>query len=302
FGVAAVAVGVAMVEPHVAFPAALALFVAAPRARFPLAIALGILAALSLAAGGITANVAYLTAVIPAHALSEVSRDNQYSLSTIVSALGAPDATAVLIGGIAYVAALAFGVYLAARLARNGDLAYLVLIPPAIALLGGSFVHTAEIAAAVPAAFVLCTTAYDRSARLVTTLVLLAVPWMMATSAALFLAPFFPIAYLVTAFGFKRSAVYAWALASLAGILLLFALAAHPAGAPVAHHAARPFIDPNLAEASWRQFVLADSTNRPITWLLRLPTWIGLVMLALFATLRAFGTTQPQPAPLRATR
>ena len=180
--------------------------------------------------GGVAANVSYLTAVVPAHALSEVSRDNQYSLSTIVSALGAPDATAVLVGGIAYVVALVFGVIVAARLARNGDPAYLVLIPPAIALLGGSFVHTVEIAAAVPAAFLLCTTAYERSAWLVTTLVLLAVPWMMATSAALFLAPFFPIAYLVAAFGFSRSAAYASALASFAGILLLFALAGHPCG------------------------------------------------------------------------
>jgi hypothetical protein len=125
---------------------------------------------------------------------------------------------------------------------------------------------------------------------------------MMATSASMFLAPFYPVAYLIGAFGFPRTAVYTSALASLTGILLLFVFAAHPAGSPIAHHAARPFIDPSLAEASWRQFVLSDSTNRPVTWLLRLPTWIGLVTLGLFATMRAFGTAQPQPAPIRAAR
>jgi hypothetical protein len=302
FAVAAIAIAVAMVEPHVALPAALALFVADPRARFPLAITLGVLAALSFAAGGIATNLTYVGAVVPAHAFSEVSRDNQYSLSTIVSAFGASDATAVLIGGISYVVALVFGVTIATRLARDGGPAYLVLLPPAIGLLGGSFVHTVEVAAAVPAALLLCTAVHPRSWWLVATLVLLAVPWMMATSASMFLAPFYPIAYLIGAFGVPRTAAYTSALASITCILLLFALAAHPAGLPIAHHVARPFIDPSLAEASWRQFVLSDTTNRPVTWLLRLPTWIGLVTLALLATMRAFGTAQPQPATIQAAR
>jgi hypothetical protein len=112
-------------------------------------------------------------------------------------------------------------------------------------------------------------------------LVLLAVPWMMATSAALFLAPIFPAAYLTYAFWHRdRKLALAVAVAAYAAIFGLFALAAatppHPSG--IAH--ALTTIDPRLAEASWQQFVLGNSTNRLVMWLLRLPTWIGLIALA----------------------
>ncbi len=278
---AAAAVAIAMVEPHLALPAAVALFVSYAAMRIPLAVALFGLAALSVTAGGIGQTLAYITQVLPAHALSEVSRDNQYSLSTIVAALGLSDNAAVLFGEACYVLMTALGVVTGTVLARRyEEPALIVLVPPAFALLGGTFVHTGEIAAAVPACLVLLTRAREHRTWIFAALILLAIPWMMATSAALFLAPIFPAAYLTYALWRNdRTAVLGTAVVSFAAIAVLFSLAGYSQHyLPSVRHVDAA-IDPRLAEASWRQFVLGNTTNNPVTWLLRLPSWIGLIIL-----------------------
>jgi hypothetical protein len=275
---AGTALTAAMIEPHIGLPAAVAVFAGYPAVRLPLAVGLGVLGWLSFATAGAASTLSYLTTVVPAHALAEVSRDNQYSLSSVLAAVGLPDASAVFIGSLSYAVMLALGVIVALRLApRIGEPAMIVLVPPAFSLLGGSFVHTLEIAAAVPACLVLFKHAAIHRAWIFAALLLLAVPWMMATSAALFLAPLFPVAYLTYTLwrNDSRNAVVAAAI-SAAMIFGLFALAAAPSPHAIAAHTYPP-IDPRLAEASWRQFVLGNSTNRLTMWLLRLPTWIGLV-------------------------
>lgn len=278
---AAIAMALAMVEPHIALPAAIALFAGYGASRVPMLVAFGAIGSLSVATGGATQTIAYVTQVLPAHALSEVSRDNQYSLSTVAAALGLSDGSAVFVGNVCYALMTVLGVVTAVTLARRyGEVALIALVPPAFALLGGTFVHTGEIAAAVPACLVLYMRAKEHRVWIFAALLLLAIPWMMATSATIFLAPIFPAAYLTYAFWSKeRTAVLASAVASLTGLLALFMVA----GAPPAHAAAIahafPPIDPRLAEASWRQFVLGNSTNRPAMWLLRLPTWAGLLAL-----------------------
>ena len=277
----AAAMGLAMVEPHVALPAALGLFVAFPAARVALSVVAGAVVAISLAAGGVAQNVAYFTTILPAHALAEVSRDNQYSLSTVIAALGVPDAAAALAGSLCYLVMTVLGVFVGVRLARRYEtLALAVLVPPAFALLGGTFVHTEVLAAAVPAALILFGVAPSYRAAFFAALILLAVPWLFATSAALFLAPICPVAYLTyVLWRRERTVAMAAALAAVAAILGLFMVAgATPGHSTAATHAYAP-IDPRLAEASWRDFVLGNSTNRPAMWLLRLPSWIALIVL-----------------------
>jgi hypothetical protein len=287
---AIVAIALTALEPHVAVPAAMGLFVAMPAIRLALALGGAFFIAVSLTVTSAAQVIYYLTAVVPAHALSEVSRDNQLSLATIVAALGVPDSAAVLIGGACYAVMIAIGLILGARLARRYDQpAFTVLLPPACALVGGSFVHTVEIAAAVPAALLLFTHANAYKAWFVAALVLLAIPWMFATSITLFLAPLFPAAYLTYALWNRdRARALGVAAACFALILTLFAMST----APAAHHAvalphAHPPIDPRLAESAWRDLVLGNSTNRPVMWLLRLPTWIGLLALVVPAALLA---------------
>jgi hypothetical protein len=280
---AALAVVLAMIEPHIALPAAIALYIRYPATRTVLLLGLTMFIAGSLVFGGAANNIEYFGAVLPAHALSEVSRDNQYSLSTIVANFGVPDARAILIGDISYFIMLTIGVMTALHLtSRFRDAAFIVLTPPAFALLGGPFVHSTEMAAALP----LCLLLYARSEQrrnvlpvLAIVLIVLAIPWMSATSAALFLAMFFPAAYLVYVLGGSRTWVLGTACATGCVVLLLFVYALHPATRAPFVSAAHPPIDPGLAEYSWRKLVLGNSTNRPVTWLLRLPTWIGLVSL-----------------------
>jgi hypothetical protein len=287
FAIAVPALAIAMVEPQVALPAALGLFVACSRARVALVVAAAVLGIISVASSGVAQSLSYLTAVAPAHALSEVSRDNQYSLSTVLAALRVPDVSAALAGSISYVLVSAIGVLLALRLARRfGDPSLSVLVPAAFSVLGGTFVHTEEIAVAIPACLLLFGKTRALRPWLFIALILLVVPWMLATSAAMFLAPLFPVAYIAYSLSRgDRIATLGTALASTAMIAGLFALYALPAGHPAAHVHFYPPIDPRLAESSWRQFVLPNVTNRPVMWLLRLPTWAGLTILATCAAL-----------------
>lgn len=277
--VAALAIACAMVEPQIALPAAVAAFVRFPRIRLVLALFFALLGAGSLVTSGLLRSIAYVTAVLPAHALAEVSRDNQYSLSTVVAALGVPDAQAAALGTISYIVAALIGIVVGNRLARDyHDPAFVLLVPPAFTVLGGSFVHTGEIAIAAPACLLLFMRAERHRRLLLTALVLLAVPWMLATSAASFLAPLFPVAVLVYILGGRdRTLALGAAVVSLVVIAALFLTALHSPTHFVTQGVARPPIDPRLAETTWRDFVLGNSTNRLATWLLRLPTWIGLI-------------------------
>jgi hypothetical protein len=280
---------IAMVEPQVALPAAIGLFVACSRARAALIVAAAVLGVISVTSCGVAQTLSYLTAVAPAHALSEVSRDNQYSLATVLAALGVPDLSAALAGSISYVLVSAVGVLVALRLARRFDEPSLtVLVPAAFSVLGGSFVHTGEIAVAIPACLLLFAQARALRPWLFIALILLVVPWMLATSAAMFLAPVFPVAYVAhTLSRGDRAVTFGTGFVSFAFIVGLFALySVHYA--PIGPHPhLYPPIDPRLAESSWRQFVLPNVTNRPVMWLLRLPTWAGLTIFAACAALLA---------------
>ncbi len=275
----------AMIEPNIALPAAMGFFIAFRKARVPLSIFALMLIAISILAGGVTHNMQYLTVVLPAHALSEVSRDNQYSLSTIVAALGASDPAAVTAGSISYAVMVILGVAVGLRLSRRFvDGAFAVLVPTAFALVGGTFVHTEAMAAAVPAALLIYTRAPEyRAWAFFGGVLLLTVPWMFAVSVVMLLAPVFPIAYLTSAlWSRKRVQMATVALASLVGIVVLFAIAFATRHAVTPAHV-RPAIDPRLAEYAWRDFVLKGSTNRLAMWLLRLPTWAGLLSTAALA-------------------
>ncbi len=118
---ATIAIAVGMMEPQLALPAALACFVAFAPMRLPLTIVGCALALLSVAVAGPAQTVQYLTSIIPAHALAEVSRDNQYSLATIVAAAGVPDAAATLIGSLSYVVMTVLGILVGRKLARHYD-------------------------------------------------------------------------------------------------------------------------------------------------------------------------------------
>jgi hypothetical protein len=88
--------------------------------------------------------------------LSEVSNEEQYSLTYLAHLAGLGEHAASLLGTLSYVVMLAAGI-VAGRLAaaRTGAPALLLLVPPAFAVFGGPFIHVQQLAIAIPAALVL---------------------------------------------------------------------------------------------------------------------------------------------------
>ncbi|MBD5635078.1 MAG: hypothetical protein IAI49_11430, partial [Candidatus Eremiobacteraeota bacterium] len=185
---------------------------------------------------------------------SEVANFNaQYSLTALLYALGVASDTALRAGEACYLAMLAFGLFLAARLRRSfGDAAFVVLTPPACALLGGAFVHDHQMALALPFAFVLAKNV-RRPALAFAAIAALAVPWQSVFE--MFLFQYFP---------------------------------PHLRFDPVS--ALRLLAAPSrLAEDVWQAWIGASGARAgrtPLEILLfKLPTWLALVGL-LFAALR----------------
>ena len=114
-------------------------------------------------------------------------------------------------------------------------------------------------------------------------LLALAVPWLWVVSPALIVAPLVPVGYL--AWRYWNGNVQAALLAAVAAAVLVWGLtelAALPAH--MATHAHAVAIDPRLAEATWGAFTQKSSTNSIAGWMLRVPTWAGLLLLLTFCS------------------
>jgi hypothetical protein len=286
---AGVAGTLAMLEPHIGLPVCIALAVWAPATRFTLAAGFAVLAAISLLALGPHANVEYFLRVLPAHALSEAARDTQYSLTSVLVSFGSGDVAAIRAGFIWYAAMVAIGTIAAGMLAKQTrNRAFLACAPPAFAVLGGTFIHITQLAAALPATLLLIRYLQGRVRTIaVVALLLLSVPWSMSSSPSVALASVFPIAYL--AWVYSRGNVRATTLAGVAAGMLIISINAayvmqYSAHALVSMNAA---IDPKLAESSWSSFSSESSSHDLASWIARPPTWIGLILILAIAMPRA---------------
>lgn len=278
---AAIAAAVSAIEPHIGVPVCIALALFAPRTRVVLGAAAAILALLSLGAIGPAANLEYLRTVLPAHTFSEIASDEQYSLSVVLQAFGIGYGRAAAIGAASYVVMAAAGVLLARRLAsRLQSAAFLVLVPPAIAVFGGAFVHLTQMAVAIPAALLLAGRSRTARPYAVLALVLLAIPWPMAQS-ALF-APFAAIVAVGITWelcGRSARLSAACAAAAFCAVLALNQLYGREALHRTVSLPAFS-VDTRLAEAGWGTMMLRGySSGDALTWWKRLPTWSGLAVL-----------------------
>jgi hypothetical protein len=285
WGWAALAGGVAMILPHVALPALLGVFLFLPRMRWPIAIMACALTALDAACGGPAVAVSYLRDVLPAHARSEIGSTAQYGMTWILHGLRAGDRAAIAGGEISYAVMTLLGLLAAGALfKRHGDRAYPALIPPAFAVLGGTFMHYTQIMIAIPAALLLYQRSTGRSRALFAcAFLLLLFPWAWVLGQPQLLVLYVIVsAVLATAvLHWSSSAALRVALGSalLCGIMLIAAYHFGP-GLDTHVHAVRTH--GVLAQASWEQFVRSQRASTGIVWwIAKAPTWIGLAVLAL---------------------
>jgi hypothetical protein len=152
---AALALAVAMIEPHLGLAACISLFVYRPRSRATL-VALGVAAvAVSVVALSPATALEYVRETLPVHARAEVTAADQYSLTWLAHVAGADDRLAVTLGSISYAMFVTLGVVLAPIVARRStSTAQLILFPTAASMLFGTFIHDIQIPAALPAVLV----------------------------------------------------------------------------------------------------------------------------------------------------
>lgn len=290
---AACAGATAMLEPHIGLPACIALAARHPRTIAPFA-ALGMLCAgVSVALIGTQENIEYFTSVIGAHAISEALNVKQLSLSALLVRSGLPALPAVRIGTLWYAAMIVVGIAIGQHAAcRLGRPALAVLLPVAFAMIGGPFVHIAQIAAVVPAALLLVDARRaDTIAAL--SILLLAVPWpQFATLGTSF--PIFATLTVGTLAFYLLPDTPAWRIAAPL-LALLLTLAPMRFIAPIADPGARLLAayDPHaLAQTSWSAYVALVGTQDRVAYdIARVPTLLGLLSFsyAAFRIMQARG-------------
>lgn len=282
YSVAAILLGLACIQPHVGAPPAFAAFVVVPRMRLRLAAAGAVLVAISLMVGGFALNVEYLSAVLPAHALSEVGAYGQYSLTTLLHQFGVPDRIALLAGSVQYIAFVFLGVWLAYAL-RTRVPGSVVLAPLACAVTGGTFIHLPEVSGALPFAFVLLATQNSVSSWL--GVMLLAIPWQTVLEDKL-VAMAGVVAFVVLYYGRQVRPILAGVISVALAATLWWAARLVPEHGDI--RAIPAMADTALAEVGWARL----ANQFPPTafyWPSHVLTYIGLALVywTAFAVLRS---------------
>lgn len=286
---AAIGALVALAEPHIGLPVCLALAVWQPRARLPLLAGGAALGALSIATLGVQQNLEYFASVLPMHAVSELGSDAQLSLSVILHYAGVPDAAATAVGAASYAAMAVISIRTCGIVARRlSNPAYIVALPAALSVIGGSFIHVTDFAAALPLALLVSNDIPRMRSAIVTAVILLALPWWqlalvlhqgLSVVIVMAAAVAFYAGWKLTGQHIAAACVFATAAAALlAGTNHWYVQSsdAYHRTAPVV----RITIDRRYPEASWawvtQKFI---STGLPASWVLRLPSWSGVIIV-----------------------
>ncbi|HEX3465293.1 MAG TPA: hypothetical protein VHS78_14695 [Candidatus Elarobacter sp.] len=291
-----------MLEPHIGVfvVASVALF--APRTRVAVLVSAAALALAAFAEGG-TRWLTTFPAELRLQALAEAHDDAQYSLTAALAWLGVPVQYALLAGSVSTLLAFVLSLVLSRAVARVSTPAALAVLPPACAVVAGSYIHITQIGLAVPAAFLLAR--YSRTDAVATRLavaglVLLAVPWPhVAAEKPVTAAALLVIAVLLRYAG----ASYAHIAAAVAACWIVL----WPLQNSLPPALARPVLPraaPGaLASTVWIEVAPQINRDSPRTYVIKLPTWLGLaatIGAAIRLTdprRRRLGEAPPSPAP-----
>jgi hypothetical protein len=273
-------------EPHIGIASYLALFILYPSVRWGLLAGTGFLGFLTFATIGPVRTLEYFHDVLPAHAASEIAHRGQYSFTSLLHVMGAPDPAALFFGELSYVILIVIGIIAAYRLRRSmQEDAFIIVIPAAFTLLGGAFVHNTQMATALPASLLLYSK-YKRSTPVLGWgIILLAVPWSSAPDlehVQLLVA----LSIAISSLYFLESTTAAAQATIVQGIALLVSpcifRAEHVTDAASVSQA--NFIWKHLAipagalsEQAWRLYVSENFSRHSMLFtLFKIPTWLGL--------------------------
>ncbi len=297
---AGIAAGLTAIEPTVGVPVVLAVLLFVPRARGPVFATAAVLSACSIALVGPRGLLQYFTAVLPAHAASELHFPFQYSLTYAAAYFGVAPATARLAGAISYLLFVAAGLTLAPRLsAALGRRELLVFLPALCSVTGGAFLHQEELSFALPAMLVLAVAMQARAKTAMTfALCALAIPWIPVWGAKqLFLPSLFVCAAILLRLRIDLRAGFGF-LCALAAVIYAFEL--HPPHLPVPDATAQRVVyaPSELVQREWRDYTEQRSTSDPFWFAIKLPTWVallGALLLAARYPLRFPPASEPSP-------
>jgi hypothetical protein len=279
---AATCAAVAALQPTLAVPLWVALFLFLPRMRLPLASAGAALLALDAAIGGPGRVIEYFTQVLPLQALAEVHANDQFSLTHLLATFGVADSLALRLGSLSYLVMLVAGIAIARRLVRaTGEIDYLALAPPAFILLGGTFVHDLQFMAALPLAIVVM--ARSRNAVATVATLVLCIPWTPESSKLTFsfmLVSVMAVA-LISSRGRSGPARAGWIAAGVAAAAAAILL--RPSHQTIAMLPPSSVVSPvTSASVDWRIYLEATParTTAVLADLIRkVPTWSALLAL-----------------------
>ena len=296
---AAAPLALAMLDPHLALPSAVVVFLIAPKARVALSIAAAALATVSVVAIGLAANFEYLRSVLGAQARAEVFHHYQYSLTHVLAVAGVPVGTALHSGSLSYALLFLIALYIGTRKALTPlDRARSVLVPVAIVSLGGTYMHGQEVVLALPAVLVMARSArsgFDCALTVVASIGLLfsldATDFRIGT--ALYVVACAIVAYMVwkphRTVGAICVALFAIALATIVhatlgseGVVAAMHLPAQPGNI-------RADTDTGVAWEAMMALSPSWTMESPFTVALKIPTWVGLSLILMLALRAAFG-------------
>ncbi|GAC1585414.1 MAG: hypothetical protein NVS3B7_20440 [Candidatus Elarobacter sp.] len=177
-------VALGTLEPHLVLAAFFSLLVFVPASRVVVVAIAAVLGGISLLTIGFAENLAYFTRTLPTQAAAELRFPAQISLPHWLVMVHVPDRIALALGTLAFLAMLVVAVIAGRRLERlTGDPACLILIPTAVALVGGgNYTHENHILAALGAAILLAALPGVPRWLRVLPLVLLSVVWVSGSA------------------------------------------------------------------------------------------------------------------------
>lgn len=307
---AASAAVLAMIQPQIALPVLVTMFVFLPRTRIVLLTSGVALALLTIALLGFSRTLEYFSA-LNIHVRAETPYVYQYSLTAFLHHLGVPPDLALSIGKLSYVAGIALSLLIVGiRRERAVESGALVFLPTVFAVTGGSYVHSQQIAVALIAAIVLL-----RPSNFAISLAIaaLALPWVTHFSegangltqllrlplelAAIWCLSFYTSRAALAPFPKRTATLCAGAILTYFG--LLYAMRPRFSGVPPPAMLHDPS---SLASLEYIQ-VVADWAARnhstePFFFAMRLPIWLALGCIAYFSA-RTLLESAPFAWPMR---